>query len=257
MGCFGKSLAGPGYVILNTIRVLNVISLLAVIAACSVMLVKTFVVSKFFFFDACGHVVKAIIAGFLIFTEIPLFRSYLARNWPLFSRDSGFVMLGVTMILLGNAILGNLNKEATSQESLGLAFWRIVIASGIVVIVMGFVNILSSYVFRDTKIGLNARQVRSHGAVAEQKVVSGDSTRKSFRKSFHLGRKDNLPSYYSNSVYSRSNSTRSEKAGSPLRGLQISNPTYNNSEQFSKYSGSPEVATPNLAHHPAMYSNRV
>lgn len=52
-------------------------------------------------------------------------------------------MLGVTMILLGNAILGNLNKEATSQESLGLAFWRIVIASGIVVIVMGFVNILS------------------------------------------------------------------------------------------------------------------
>lgn len=52
-------------------------------------------------------------------------------------------MLGVTMILLGNAILGNLNKEATSQESLGLAFWRIVIASGIVVIVMGFVNIVS------------------------------------------------------------------------------------------------------------------
>ncbi len=186
-------------------------------------------------------------------------------------------MLGVTMILLGNAILGNLNKEATSQESLGLAFWRIVIASGIVVIVMGLVNIFSvsphicvvklqahfmlqSYIFRDTKIGLNARQVRSHGAVAEQKVVnveSAKSNRKSFRKSFHLGRKDNLPSYYSNSVYSRSNSTKSEKAGSPLRGLQISNPTYTNSEQFSKYSNSPEVAEPNLAHHPAMYSNRV
>lgn len=118
-----------------------------------------------------------------------------------------------------------------------------------------------SYIFRDTKIGLNARQVRSHGAVAEQKVASDDGTRsmrKTFRKSFHLGRKDTLPSYYSNSVYSRSASTRSEKsAGSPLRGLQISNPTYTNTEQFSKYSGSPEVATPNLAHHPAMYSNRV
>lgn len=186
-------------------------------------------------------------------------------------------MLGITMILLGNAILGNLNKEATSQESLGLAFWRIVIASGIVVIVMGFVNIfavslpvciviipadwlLQSYIFRDTKIGLNARQVRSHGAVAEQKVVGGNSTRssgKSFRKSFHLGRKHALPSYYSTSVYSRSNSTRSEKPGSPLRGLQISNPTYTNNEQFSKHSNSPEVATPDLAHHPAMYSNRV
>jgi hypothetical protein len=52
-------------------------------------------------------------------------------------------MLGVTMILLGNEILGNLNKEATSQESLGLAFWRIVISSGIVVIVMGIINIFA------------------------------------------------------------------------------------------------------------------
>ena len=52
-------------------------------------------------------------------------------------------MLGVTMVLLGNAILGNLNKEATSQGSLGLAFWRVVISSGIVVIVMGVVNIFA------------------------------------------------------------------------------------------------------------------
>ena len=64
-------------------------------------------------------------------------------------------MLGVTMILLGNAILGNLNKEATSQESLGLAFWRIVIASGIVVIVMGFVNIVSV-----------SRHIRANGPLA-------------------------------------------------------------------------------------------
>jgi hypothetical protein len=119
-------------------------------------------------------------------------------------------------------------------------------------------SMLQSYIFRDTKIGLNARQVRSHGAVAEQKVVSGQSSRKSFRKSFILGRKDKqLPSYYSNSVYSRSNSPKSEKVGSPLRGLQISNPTYNNPEQFSKYDNSTDIATPNLAHHPAMYSNRV
>lgn len=52
-------------------------------------------------------------------------------------------MLGVAMISLGNSILGNLNKNATSQESLGLPFWRLVIASGIIVLVMGFVNILA------------------------------------------------------------------------------------------------------------------
>lgn len=47
------------------------------------------------------------------------------------------------MIFLGNSILGNLNKEATSQTSLGLPFWRLVIASGIIVFVMGFINLFA------------------------------------------------------------------------------------------------------------------
>jgi len=47
------------------------------------------------------------------------------------------------MVFLGNSILGNLNKEATSQKSLGLPFWRLVIASGIIVLVMGPINILT------------------------------------------------------------------------------------------------------------------
>lgn len=41
-----KSLAGPGYVILNAIRTMNIISFLAVIAASVVMLVKTTTASK-------------------------------------------------------------------------------------------------------------------------------------------------------------------------------------------------------------------
>lgn len=55
-------LAGPGYIILNIIRVFNIITLLAVIAASTVMLVKTFVVSKFFFFDGVSHVITAALA---------------------------------------------------------------------------------------------------------------------------------------------------------------------------------------------------
>lgn len=47
------------------------------------------------------------------------------------------------MLLLGNEVLGNLNKQATSQKSLGLAFWRIVIAAGIVVIIMGTINLFA------------------------------------------------------------------------------------------------------------------
>jgi len=58
-----KRLAGPGYIILNVIRGGNIISLLAVITASILMVVKTFEVSKFFFFDAATHIITAISAS--------------------------------------------------------------------------------------------------------------------------------------------------------------------------------------------------
>lgn len=80
---------------------------------------------------------------FLIASELSIFRNYFACNWPLLSSDHGFVTLGIAMIVLGVNILGNLNKEATSQLSLGISFWRIVIGSGIIVLVLGFLNVFA------------------------------------------------------------------------------------------------------------------
>ncbi|TKA63509.1 hypothetical protein B0A49_04536 [Cryomyces minteri] len=161
-----KSLAGPGYIILNAIRGMNIVGLLAVACASVFMLVKTVTLSNFFFFDAVSHIITAIVGIFLIVSECSLFRSYFARNWPLLSPSHGFVTLGIAMIVLGLNILGNLNKDAVSQKDLGLAFWRIVIGSGIVVFILGFFNILASYVFRDSSLRVTARQVRAKGAVA-------------------------------------------------------------------------------------------
>lgn len=47
------------------------------------------------------------------------------------------------MIIIGVSILGNLNKQATSEGSLGATFWRLVIASGIVVSILGVANIFA------------------------------------------------------------------------------------------------------------------
>lgn len=55
-----KSLAGPGYIILNGIRVMNIIGFLAVITGSVVMLVKTSMKTQFFFFDAVGHVLTIV-----------------------------------------------------------------------------------------------------------------------------------------------------------------------------------------------------
>ncbi len=63
MPFFKRSLAGPGYIVLNTLRVMNIIALLSCVAASFVMLVKTFVVSKFFFFDGVTHLVTGCVSS--------------------------------------------------------------------------------------------------------------------------------------------------------------------------------------------------
>ncbi len=159
-----KHLAGPGYIILNILRGLNIIALSSVVASSVVMLVKTFVVSKvrnkysrennlelifaqFFFFDATSHVITAIAGLFLIISECSLFRGFFARNWPLLSPSHGFVTLGVAMMVLGLNMLGNMNKEATSQKSLTMPFWRLLVASGILAIVIGAFNVIAVRLF--------------------------------------------------------------------------------------------------------------
>ena len=148
------------------------------------------------------------------------------------------------MIILGMLILGNLNKEATSQKSLGTPFWRIVISSGIVSTIFGFVNIVSSYIFRTRSLGVTARMVRAYGAVAPQKVddvVSRSSSRR--RRSFYLNRGDVLPSY----------NTTPRRTG----GLNISAPMHADEEQFAKFNGAEELKRPDLAMHPALHDGEM
>ncbi|KAI9855550.1 MAG: hypothetical protein M1824_006052 [Vezdaea acicularis] len=259
MPFFKKPLAGPGYIILNIIRVLNIIALLSVIVASWVMLVKTFRVSQFYFFDAVSHVTTFTISLFLIISELPICKDYFARNWPLLSPQSGFVALGVAMITVGCSILGNLNKEATRPDKLGPPFWRIVIAAGIVVTVLGFVNIVASYVFRDKDLGITARHVRQHGATAPQKDLSSSPSTASnrSRKSFRMmaGRSTPLPSYHP----STSRFSRAER--NPKLPLTISRPMINE-EQFRKITRSATpIERPDDAYHPGFqqdgYSNKV
>lgn len=100
-----------------------------------------------------------------------LFKNYFAKTWPLLSADHGFGFLSASMFTLGINMLGNLNKEATSQESLGMEFWRIVIASGILSLIMGLFNLVATFVFRDKGRRVTSRMVRAHGAT----VVDGIS----------------------------------------------------------------------------------
>jgi hypothetical protein len=47
------------------------------------------------------------------------------------------------MMIIGLNMLGNMNKQATSQESLSMPFWRLLVAAGCLAIVIGFFNVVA------------------------------------------------------------------------------------------------------------------
>ncbi|KAJ5304687.1 uncharacterized protein N7443_004347 [Penicillium atrosanguineum] len=272
MGNLKESLAGPGYVILNAVRALNIVVFLDMIAACIVMLVKINMQNGFFFFQAVTHAVVALISIFLIISELPILRGYFNRNWPLFGEDSGFLALAGIMMILGVAMLGNLNIEVMDQKHLGLAFWRIVISAGVLAMVMSVINILSTFIFTDRSQGVSARHVRAYGAVAPQKVLSRSISRtSSSRRSFQLSmkREEGLPSYSPQPAFKRMTNRLSRfplKISSPLRNNNNNNNNNNtdnnhlmpghqaNDDASSRYSrDTAGVTIPDLTHHPAIH----
>ncbi|MCJ1244476.1 hypothetical protein MMC30_001674 [Trapelia coarctata] len=268
---------GRGYIILNAIRFVNLISLSLVLAASSIMIVKTFIVSKFFFFDAVSHVITGLLSIFLMTTEVGLFNGYFSKHWPLLSLKSGFVTLGIFMIVVGVSILGNLNKDATSQQSLGMSFWQIVICSGILTTIMGVANIVVSYIFRDTGMDVTARMIRKWGATEAKHNVSevrgwGASTPRQPYSTPEIARSNTM---YSTSTSPKSQvgdlergdsrayrpnvmASRTSSYGSTSRlNRNISGPMNVDQDQFSKFKGqTEEIRKPDMARHPAFQGER-
>ncbi|KAL3491441.1 hypothetical protein BJX62DRAFT_205122 [Aspergillus germanicus] len=255
MASLKESLAGPGYVILNALRVINIIVFLDMIAAHVVMLVKIDLLTSFFFFQAVSHAIAIGTSIFLIVSELPFFRNFFDRHWPSLGEDSGFLTLAVIMLILGIGALGDLNTPATSQEDLGLIFWRIIISAGILALVVSVINVVANFAFADRDIGVSARQVRVYGAVAPQKVASRTCSQRSFQLSYK--REETLPSYSTSSPIRRASTTSMSrfpiKISSPLNPMRM-----NSNAASSKYSrDSSGVTVPDLAHHPALQSSHI
>ncbi|KAM3074642.1 hypothetical protein ACMFMG_008070 [Clarireedia jacksonii] len=232
---------GRGFIILNVLRVLNIIALLDVVVASWIMLIMTVKTSNFFFFDGVSHFITSTIGLFLITSELSLFRTYFATYWPTLSPYNGFTFLGIAMIVLGFNILGNLNKAATSVKILGLPMWRVVISSGVLSSVMGLFNIIASFVFSEKN--RTAREIRSHGAVKQADI---------YEKPFRLSSQANderLPSYNTEPTERRKPRF---SLRFPIRHSQISKPLQ--SEPVPQTRNSPivpEIQRPESALHPA------
>lgn len=77
---FKGSLAGPGYVILNVLRGINIIAFLDLIAASVVMLIKISLNNNFFFFEAVTHVVTASLSSKISLSVYIFSAAYKSSN---------------------------------------------------------------------------------------------------------------------------------------------------------------------------------
>ncbi|RQM04555.1 hypothetical protein DH86_00004412 [Scytalidium sp. 3C] len=205
----------------------------------------------FFFFDGVSHFSTSVIAAFLVVSELGIFQAYFAENWPLFGPESGLFCLGLSMIILGFNTLGNLNKQATSVDNLGLPLWRIVISSGILASVFGFVNIIA---------GITGRQIRANGAIAPTSFsdktnfsVSSGSTRSTRRRA-----STSLPTYQPPTTTAEERRKSRFGFNFPIRTSLISKPIQADPEQFQKWEDRsspvvPEIQRPPTALHPMHY----
>ncbi|KAJ4002989.1 hypothetical protein NW752_007858 [Fusarium irregulare] len=164
---FGEKIRGPGMIVLQVIRVLTIISLLTAAAACWILVIKINRSAGWFFFEAMSLVLTSSATIFLIISELPFCKGYFQKNWPVFSDAHGLTWLGAGLLLIGSNILGKLNSPYNRDDKIGLPFWRLILAAGILTLTSGVLNIVCSIIFRDRDI--NARMIRADGSLARSR----------------------------------------------------------------------------------------
>ncbi|UNI16121.1 hypothetical protein JDV02_002589 [Purpureocillium takamizusanense] len=169
------SLRGIGMVVLQALRVLTIVTLAAVGASCWVLIIKVDKARDTFVFECASHFFTSVLCIVLIVAEAPflgIIKDYFSSTWPVLSREHGLGWLGFGMVAIGCDMLGNLNRPAYDPDNMGSEFAKLVLASSILAITFGFINILSALVWRDGKEGITSRDIRSDGSLANPRRQS-------------------------------------------------------------------------------------
>ncbi|KAI5784592.1 hypothetical protein EDC01DRAFT_662632 [Geopyxis carbonaria] len=155
------TLSGRGLWTLNVLRACSIISLIMAIVASWATLVKSFVVTRFYFFDAINEVLLSMVCVFMLLSECSVAEAYFTKHWPLFSRRSSLVSLGIAEVMIGFTLLGHLNEGFASKQNLGNAFHSLLLSTGVIISFIGVCNFIASFVYRETSTGRTARMMRS------------------------------------------------------------------------------------------------
>jgi hypothetical protein len=189
---------GVGMIVLQVLRVLSVITLLASVASCWLLIIKIEHKRKWYPFEGASLFFLSCLPLFLILSEFPMVRflkNYFQRAWPAVGPEAGLGWLGTGMAVIGCNLLGKLNQPAFDSKKMGDSFRQLVMAAGILNLIFGVLNVMCTFIWSDRQAGVSARQVRSKGSLAEPYAPD-------------------LPKYTPDDYPSRSSSTRNEKTRS-------------------------------------------
>ena len=158
---------GIGMVFLQALRGFTIIGLMAAQVACWTLVIKVDTGKTYFVFDAASLVFTSSIAAFLKVSELPIGKNFYRNHWPAFSDRHGLGWLGLACIIIGCNILGKLNNPNNEANEIGMSWWQLAVAAGILNLTFGALNVIAALVFRNGKDGINSRDIRSKGAMAE------------------------------------------------------------------------------------------
>ncbi|KAI2631924.1 hypothetical protein GGR54DRAFT_634692 [Hypoxylon sp. NC1633] len=242
----GSGFQGSAFIILQVIRCCNVAVFLAVIFVSAIMMYFAKMPNGFQFFNDVSLAFVIVVAGLLMYTEIPLDwgKAVIVKNWPVVGDDRGFTWLGFAMILMGSHHLGALSNNTYNNKDVPFQVWQAILGSGIIAIAFGVTNIIASFLFSNRASNVRAREIRANGATTQD-------------VSFHAEEYD---SYRSNSV--RKEKTRSRWLFGKGEKPKISHPI-NHDVEYGRHSDElpivedrsspiiPDVKRPPTALHPA------
>jgi hypothetical protein len=160
---------GVGMIFLQVLRACTVISLCMAIVACWILMLHLGQGHPWFVFEGASLFFLSVFAMGLVLTEFPMInkvRNFLHNNFGMLGPDSGLGWLGTCLVIIGCNILGKLNQPAFQAKKIGGPFSDLTLASGILIIIFGVANVISTFLWSDRKEGITARHVRTMGSLA-------------------------------------------------------------------------------------------
>ncbi|OAA73879.1 hypothetical protein ISF_00780 [Cordyceps fumosorosea ARSEF 2679] len=163
------NLNGFGYWVLQGLRVCTVITLLAAAAGCWVLIIQVDKYKTFFVFQCLSFFFTSMGCLFLITAEFPVIkflRNFYKESWPVLSDGHGVGWMGAAIVIIGFHVLGSLNEQGYDTDAFTGHFSQLVLASGILCVLFGCLNIIAALIWRDAKHGITSRDIRRDGSLA-------------------------------------------------------------------------------------------